>query len=228
LGNQTIFLIPMHGIIHFQVHNSSLGVRLPTESPVRELITSQCLRQTMNQWFAHGQQVQHDLLPEHCCSACMSKCSAETGCEMCDAKLKVFEPVRKQMNSTHSDYVKFIAQMLTNLKFNDKTPDETPPYNPDSLAEAMVDNLAEFKNLQIFKDFLELFSLGEEISKVLLDSVEEHFELDVESIKAIHVDANDTSSVEDIIDESYSSDTLNSLPSDHSDEYFDESDDDFN
>jgi hypothetical protein len=68
------------------------------------------------------------------------------------------------------------------LKLNDNSPVETPPYDLVNLAEAMINNLLErkfeckdlleCKDLKLFKQYLELFSLGEEISKSLLDFVE--------------------------------------------------------
>ena len=167
-----------------------LGVRIPADSPVRELLTSHCLRQTMNQWFAHGQSFSSNLPPEDCCSACMRRCVDANACEECATRLRRFEPLRKPVNLSQSSPVRYLAQLLLNLNINEKTPNETPPYDIDNLAEEMIGNLLEFKNFKTFREFLEVFSLGDEISKVLLEFVKSNWEellaqnVDVKSVQA--------------------------------------------
>ena len=207
-----------------QVQNSTLGVRIPADSPVRELLTSHCLRETMNLWFAHGQSFSSTLPPEDCCSACMKRCIARHECDECATRLKRFEPLRKPVNLLQSSPVKYLSQLLSNLHINEKTPNETPPYDIDNLAEAIIGNLFEFKSLETFREFLEVFSLGDEISKVLLDFVTSNLDeilahVDDKNIKA--AESYDSVTTDDLIADSDSSE---SDPSEHSDsdEYFDD------
>ena len=212
-----------------QVQNSTLGVRIPADSPVRELLTSHCLRETMNLWFAHGQSFSSTLPPEDCCSACMKRCIARHECDECATRLKRFEPLRKPVNLSQSSPVKYLSQLLSNLHINEKTPNETPPYDTDSLAEAIIGNLIEFKKLETFREFLKVFSLGDEISKVLLDFVTSNFDnilaenVDKKSLKAVGGVSYDNVTTDDLIDDSDSSES-DIILSEHSDEYFDDSD----
>ena len=138
---------------------------------MRELLSSPCLRVTMNQWFSHGETFKSVLPAEDCCSACMGKCK----CDKCSLQLKQFEPLRKQMNVSKTQ-VRYISQLLSSLDINKKTPVGTPNYDADHLAEELVSNLLQFKNLERFREFLELFSLGDYISKALIQFVETNFE----------------------------------------------------
>ena len=193
-------------------------------------MTSSCLRNTLNQWFAHGQTIQHEILPQNCCSACMSRCVAETGCSICCDQLEAYQPVRRHQNSK-SKHVRKIANFLTDFKLNERTPNETPLYNLNSLAEAIVDNLMEFQKLKSLEEFLQMFSLGELCLKALLRFLEKELHIflecggDFDSFKISSTDCvTDDSSGEDETGGSDSSDTLDS--SLHSNEYFDKSDDD--
>ena len=164
--------------MHFQVNNSKLGVRIPGNSLVKELLSSACLRLTMNQWFSHGQSVASYLPPEQCCSACMTKCLAENECRKCQEKLNLFQPfptVVPQSNPLTS-----LTSFMSRLKLNENTPIDTPPYDLNNLAEALIGNLLECKGLigyQVmmkcsdlgsFRSFLDLFSLGDQVTADLL------------------------------------------------------------
>ena len=136
----------------------------------------------MNQWFAHGQSVGSSLPPEECCSVCMKKCKAENSCKKCEENLKLFEPNQHVVTQAKSQPVVNLVKLMSELKLNENTPVETPPYDLVNLAEAMINNLLELKfdckdllkckDLKLFEQYLELFSLGEEISKSLFDFVQ--------------------------------------------------------
>ena len=151
----------------FKVHSSSIGVRIPADSPVRDLITSTCLRQTMNLWFSHGQDVHTELPAEVCCSACMKRCILDTGCLICKERIKGYEPSRNPVNLSKLESVKSLAGLLHKVKASEF---ETP-YNVNSLSEAVIENIIENQSIDSFEGFLEMFSLSAETSSTILEFV---------------------------------------------------------
>ena len=112
---------------------------------------------------------------DKCCSACMRNCISEKSCESCDAKLKKFEPVRNNINVSKNSAVKYLKTLLCELDVNEKTPEGAPLYDTSSLAEAIVSNALEHKSFDEFKEFLGLFTLGNENTNILLDFVKTNF-----------------------------------------------------
>ena len=181
---------------------------------------SDCLRQTMNSWFSHGQHVIFDMAPEVCCSLCMKKCM----CVRCSEQLLYFEPCRIPKNIAKSTAVKGLAQFLSSLTVNDQTSDATPPYEPNNLAEVLVGNVMEFEDMGVFKDFLAVFSLGDVNYKL----VRSYVELQFDKIVASKTEPkSETEMVEsaDILDSCTDSDDESSTAEDLSD-YFDNTDSD--
>ena len=120
----------------------------------------------MNQWFSHGLTVESAVPAEACCSACMRACIAEKDCQKCEEKLKVFEPSRKPTNIHQLKSVKCLANLLLKSVYESEI-----SYDENSLSEALMENIIEFKNLETFQEFLNLFSLGDETSSIILKFV---------------------------------------------------------
>ena len=161
----------------------------------------------MNKWFSHGKTFQQVLPPEECCSTCMRRCVAEHECVECDSKLKLFEPIREPQGLLKSKPVQYLSELLSKSDINERTPEDTPPYDTNSLAEAIVKNVIEFKSLESFREFLHLFSLGSEISKVLTEFVESNFEALKEEKFDLVLCTNFTEGNDDSKDDSYESDS---------------------
>ena len=176
---------------HSKVNSSTLGIRVPLDSPVRDLLSSSCLRKSMNEWFAHGQSFTSTIPPEECCSACMGRCIAETACVICAAQLKQFAPVRLKFNLSKNVAVKYLSSKLSDLNLNEMTPKGTPVYDALNLAEALVANLIEFKDIEKFKEFWGVFTLGMEVTSSLLGIIKANFDeiikesFDLQSIKGV-------------------------------------------
>ena len=120
-----------------------------------------------------------------------------------------------------SKKVRQIAKMLTEMDVNEKTPHETPYLDLQSLAEAMVGNVMEFQSLDSFEDFLKLFSLGEEVFKVLV----QYFEANLDSLLECGSDLETFSSAADEVSEDLASDVTGDTSfSIDSCEYFDSTD----
>ena len=134
---------------------------------MRDLITSTCLRQTMNHWFSHGLDVTTDLPAEVCCSACMKRCILESGCLICEERMKGYEPNRKPANLSKLESVKSLATVLHKVKASEF---ETS-YNVSSLSEALIENIIESQSSNSFAEFLKLFSLSDETSSIILEFV---------------------------------------------------------
>ena len=111
--------------------------------------------------------------------------------------MQQFEPLREQINVSKNQ-VKYFSQLLSSVDINGRTPVGTPHYDIENLAEELLGNLVQFKNLERFRECLELFSLRYEVSKGLIRVVETNFEeivtLKVNSIIKI-IENNDIESV---------------------------------
>ena len=181
------------------MHNVKLGVRIPSDSLVRQLFGGNCLRQTMNSWFAHGQPFTFQVAPEVCCSSCMGQCM----CARCKEKC--------------------LALFLSSLKVSEEMEEASPSYEPSNLAEVLIENLLEFEDLIIFKDFLAVFSLGDKVSNLVFNFLEPKFK-DIVDFKSVTETATDTRESIDALDSSSESDGSD-LSEDGSD-YFDDTDSD--
>ena len=195
----------MTKILHLKVHNFKLGVQIPLDSPVRQLLlTEKCLRQTMNLWFSHGQPTVSNVIAESCCSVCMRQCL----CEMCTENIAKFQPRRNIVNVAKTQIVKKLSQYLTELEINHCTVNETPTYDPFNLAEVLIVNLLEsqYKDLLTFKEYLGVFSLGNEVIEsvynyVVLNEAEIMSICDSKVVQLVKETNNDSDSNESIDDE---------------------------
>ena len=178
------------------------------DSPVRDLLSSSCLRKSMNEWFAHGQSFTSALPPEKCCSACMGRCIAEKACDICAAQLKQFEPIRNKINLSKNVAVKYLSIKMSDFNLNEITPVGTPVYDTINLAEALVTNLLEYKDIEKFEEFLGVFSLGIKVTKFLLGIIKANFD---ELIKET-VDLQNIKSDEKSTEVGYISDSSDSEP----------------
>ena len=163
----------------------------------------------MNEWFSHGQSFHSVLPPDECCSACMEGCLAEKECVKCVANLKKFKPVLNKIKVTTNSVVKKMSKLMSDLDINGKTPRGTPAYDTSNLAETLVANVIEFKSLETFEEFLNLFSLGMEISKVLLEFIKSNFdELVIEKVDLENIESVERFSKEDSYSDGSESETL--------------------
>ena len=89
--------------------------------------------------------------------------------------MEVFEPCRKPQHITKLPIVNQLTQFLFVLQINEHTSGETPQYEPHNLAEILIENIYEFQDVLIFKDFLNVFSLGNEFSKLVFNFIEPMF-----------------------------------------------------
>ena len=124
---------PIKSGIVIWVHSPKLhGQRVSSLSQVRELLSSTCLRRTMNTWFDHKAAVVKvgKTEPEFCCSACMKECIIRNDCKSCLSKIELFEP---RVGFNEKEFVTSLTDFLKSLNINDKTDETTPSYNESSL-----------------------------------------------------------------------------------------------
>ena len=117
------------------VHNPKLhGQGVPSQSKVREMLNSHCLRQTMNGWFDHGVSTVPVSNPEaeFCCSPCMLSCIENTNCSTCSDKLATFEP---EISFDEKSFVSKLTQFLSSININERSPELTPVYKERSLGK---------------------------------------------------------------------------------------------
>ena len=64
--------------------------------------------------------------------------------------------------------VKCLAKFLSELKISNQSSDhdEQPQYDPQNLAEVLIYKLLECRDLDVFKDYMQVFSLGADVSKL--------------------------------------------------------------
>ena len=77
------------------------------------------------------------------------------------------------MNLAKTEAVKSLAEYLSKLEINKHTPLETPPYDPFTLAQVLITNILEtnYEDLLSFKEYLEVFSLGFEVTESIYNFV---------------------------------------------------------
>ena len=186
------------------VHNPKLhGHRVPASSKVRELLQTDCVRRTSNSWFSHGRPVpENPNPPEFCCSLCMEACVERSGCQTCQEKLDQFKP--KNICVKYPEAEKSLAIFLRSLLLNQVTPDTTPIYSEESLAQEIMRNLRENEDPQPSLEFLSIFSLGDRATEEI-----------VKFLKKLTLDSQ--------VEISFTSESSSDSQSDHSDvdEYFD-------
>ena len=143
----------------------------------------------------------------------------------CKESIDYYEPTRNPTKVATMRPVKCLAKFLSELKISNQSSDhdEQPQYDPQNLAEVLIYKLLECKDLDVFKDYMQVFSLGADVSKLIFEFIEslspEIVQTDVPEHK------NDESAV---VESSFDSDCDDT--SDHSreltsDEYFDETTD---
>ena len=198
------------------VHSGKIhGRRIPGSSKVRELLNNDsCLRKTTNAWFCHGFSLneQSDPLPDVCCSWCMENCLKEKDCKCCSEKLRKYLP-----SSAHLFNIKEARNNLTgfliNLKINESLSGNNVLYKEESLSEEIIKHIDTTKSVDGVKDFLQIFSLGEQMcSKIyqfIIRELKDSFPSDV-----------DESEVENYSEGSSGDES--EVKSDISSEYFDE------
>ena len=154
------------------VHNSKLhGHRVPASSKVRELLQTNCIRRTSNSWFSHGRPVpENPNPPEYCCSLCMEACVAKSGCQTCQDKLEQFKP--RHIFVKYLEAEKSLSIFLRSLHLNQVTPDTTPIYSEESLAQEIIRNLRENEDPQPRLEFLSIFNLGDKVTEEIVKFVE--------------------------------------------------------
>ena len=201
------------------VHNPKLhGRRISGSSKVREVLTTDCFRKTINSWFCHGLPlVEHSKLPEFCCSLCMAACVEKTSCRICQLKLDQFKP-SLFLNNLEAE--KALTEFLVNLSLNKDCVEHK--YSELSLSQEIIKNAREMQSLEEVKELLSIFSLGYEVTdKICTFMMVEIVPLLMRSCKLsnnVSSDATESCSSSDPSDSSDAADT--------DEEYFDSSESD--
>lgn len=193
------------------VHNPSLhGQRVPATSSVRDLLKGGCLRACQNNWFCHGKASVPEPQPEphNCCSVCMEKCLQTSECGLCSSFLNKYMSNLYKVVDRHPA-IAVLSQFLKSLR----RPSECPIYSELSLAKNIIDYLIDSPD--DIDDYLEIFSLGTELTKEI-----SHF-ISSELISLVSSADIPEESIETLEDPSTSSDS-SSLSEDDV-EYFDDS-----
>ena len=190
------------------------GRRLSASSKVRELLQTDCLRRTINNWFSHGlPAVKLQNQPEFCCNLCMDDCVQESGCQICQTKLDKFKPQVSLINLPEAE--KMLGSFLKSLHLNQATPTSTPHYCEESLAKEIVNHLKESQDVTQITDFLSIFSLGDEVTNAVSGFIKE-------SRLGIQFTSSDLSEPASLGDSSSDSgSSTSSVSQDRDEEYFD-------
>ena len=121
--------------------------------------------------------------------------------------------------------VKRLAKFLSELRISNQSSDEDeqPQYDPQNLAEVLIYKLLECKDQDVFKDYMQVFSLDADVSKLTFNLIESFYP------EIVQTDETEPDKPESArVESSFDSDCDDTF--DHSreltcDEYFDETGD---
>ena len=157
------------------VHKPKLhGQRIPSNSLVRDLLKSKCLRKTINSWFCHDlSELEGCLKPaEYCCNVCMAVCAQISGCQECESKLDASKPkLRYQYPSKKVDE---LSKFLESLCVNRATNPNTPKYEEKSLACEILDSLSENNEDVDIKSYLSIYNLDNDVTEKIVEFINIH------------------------------------------------------
>ena len=204
------------------IHNPKLhGRRVSSKSRVRELLQPQCIRAVLNSWFCEGVTSETAVTVEQhsCCSSCMKECAETTDCIRCTVSLDSFRFNSSDL-SKNKPLVTLFCDFLKSLNIAERCP-EAPLYSEESLAKTIFSELNDAKDVSGTISFLEIFSLGDELSRDIGDFIQKELfqPLDSDDICAtekVKVDSSSDSEKDDAESLSESGDSC---------EYFDETND---
>ena len=151
------------------VHKPKLhGQRIPSDSLVRDLLKSSCLRNTVNSWFSHDiSQIDECPKPaEFCCSVCMATCIQNSNCQICKKKIEAIEPIRRLQCS--SSKANELCDFLETLDINQALLSTAPKYDEKSLASEILGSLSvNLKSMEV-KEALSIFNLGIDVTEKIV------------------------------------------------------------
>ena len=157
------------------VHKPKLhGQRIPSNSLVRDLLKSKCLRKSVNSWFCHDlSELEGCSKPaEYCCNVCMAKCAETSGYQECESKLDALKPkLRYQYTSKKVDE---LSKFLESLCVNRATNPNTPKYEEKSLACEILDSLTENNEAVEFKSYLSIYNFDNDVTEKIVEFINSH------------------------------------------------------
>ena len=178
--------IRSEGVVIWVHRPKEHGQRVSSLSKVRELLSSPCLRETMNSWFDHKSALVKVAKPEpeFCCSSCMKLCIMKNDCKSCISKIELFEP---KGGFNEKDFVLKLTDFLRTLNINEESSELTPVYDERSIGKVIISfsrlkivfsALEVSKQLQAndnvdLEEFLMIFSLGDDLNKEIFKFVSE-------------------------------------------------------